>query len=47
MKLGIRYAEHPGDVKNYDARTLRDRFLRETVFAGAEEFQDGYADGTC
>jgi 4-deoxy-L-threo-5-hexosulose-uronate ketol-isomerase len=32
MKLEIRYAEHPGDAKNYDTKTLRDHYLFEKVF---------------
>jgi 4-deoxy-L-threo-5-hexosulose-uronate ketol-isomerase len=32
MKLTIRYAEHPDDVKHYDTKTLRDHFLFEKVF---------------
>ncbi|MDR0388223.1 MAG: 5-dehydro-4-deoxy-D-glucuronate isomerase [Treponema sp.] len=32
MKLEIRYAEHPDDVKRYDTQTLRDHFLFEKVF---------------
>jgi 4-deoxy-L-threo-5-hexosulose-uronate ketol-isomerase len=32
MKLEIRYAEHPEDVKRYDTKTLRDHFLFEKVF---------------
>jgi 4-deoxy-L-threo-5-hexosulose-uronate ketol-isomerase len=32
MKLEIRYAEHPDDVKRYDTKTLRDHFLFEKVF---------------
>jgi 4-deoxy-L-threo-5-hexosulose-uronate ketol-isomerase len=32
MKLEIRYAEHPGDAKKYDTKTLRDRYLFEKVF---------------
>ncbi|MDR0567800.1 MAG: 5-dehydro-4-deoxy-D-glucuronate isomerase [Spirochaetaceae bacterium] len=36
MKLDIRYAEHPADVKRYDTETLRDHFLFEKVFAADE-----------
>jgi 4-deoxy-L-threo-5-hexosulose-uronate ketol-isomerase len=32
MKLDIRYAEHPDDVKRYDTKQLRDHFLFENVF---------------
>jgi len=32
MKLEIRYAEHPGDVRNYGTQALRDHFLFENVF---------------
>jgi 4-deoxy-L-threo-5-hexosulose-uronate ketol-isomerase len=32
MKLAIRYAEHPLDVKQYDTKQLRDHFLFEKVF---------------
>jgi 4-deoxy-L-threo-5-hexosulose-uronate ketol-isomerase len=32
MKLEIRYAEHPGDAKKYDTKTLRDHYLFEKVF---------------
>jgi 4-deoxy-L-threo-5-hexosulose-uronate ketol-isomerase len=32
MKLDIRYAEHPEDVKLYDTGKLRDHFLFEKVF---------------
>jgi 4-deoxy-L-threo-5-hexosulose-uronate ketol-isomerase len=32
MKLEIRYAEHPDDVKRYDTKALRDHFLFENVF---------------
>jgi 4-deoxy-L-threo-5-hexosulose-uronate ketol-isomerase len=32
MKLAIRYAEHPEDVKRYDTKTLRERFLFDKVF---------------
>jgi 4-deoxy-L-threo-5-hexosulose-uronate ketol-isomerase len=36
MKLEIRYAEHPGDVKRYDTETLREHFLFEKVFVEDE-----------
>ncbi|MDR0524507.1 MAG: 5-dehydro-4-deoxy-D-glucuronate isomerase [Spirochaetaceae bacterium] len=36
MKLDIRYAEHPEDVKNYDTETLRKHFLLEKVFSRDE-----------
>ena len=36
MTLEKRYAEHPGDVKNYDTKTLRERFLFENVFVKNE-----------
>jgi 4-deoxy-L-threo-5-hexosulose-uronate ketol-isomerase len=32
MKLDIRYAEHPEDMKKYDTQKMRDRFLFEQVF---------------
>jgi 4-deoxy-L-threo-5-hexosulose-uronate ketol-isomerase len=32
MKLEIRYAEHPDDMKLYDTKKMRDRFLFEKVF---------------
>jgi 4-deoxy-L-threo-5-hexosulose-uronate ketol-isomerase len=32
MKLDIRYAEHPDDVKRYDTKTLREHFLFDKVF---------------
>jgi 4-deoxy-L-threo-5-hexosulose-uronate ketol-isomerase len=32
MKLDIRYAEHPDDMKGYDTKTLRDHFLFDKVF---------------
>ncbi|MDR2738904.1 MAG: hypothetical protein LBB68_03625 [Treponema sp.] len=32
MKLEIRYAEHPGDVKQYGTEELRNHFLCEKVF---------------
>jgi 4-deoxy-L-threo-5-hexosulose-uronate ketol-isomerase len=36
MKLDIRYAEHPGDVKRYDTEELRKHFLMEKVFVKDE-----------
>jgi 4-deoxy-L-threo-5-hexosulose-uronate ketol-isomerase len=32
MKLDIRYADHPEEVRHYDTRTLRERFLFDKVF---------------
>ena len=32
MKMEIRYAEHPKDMRSYDTKTLRERFLFENVF---------------
>lgn len=32
MKIELRYAAHPDDVKNYDTRKLRNEFLIEKVF---------------
>jgi len=32
MKMEIRYAEHPDDIKRYDTKALRDHFLFENVF---------------
>jgi 4-deoxy-L-threo-5-hexosulose-uronate ketol-isomerase len=32
MKLEIRYAEHPGDARHYDTKTMREHFLFENVF---------------
>ncbi|MDR2079162.1 MAG: hypothetical protein LBP74_05525 [Treponema sp.] len=32
MKLEIRYAEHPSDVKQYGTKELRNHFLCEKVF---------------
>jgi len=32
MKLDIRYAEHPDDMKGYGTQTMRERFLLENVF---------------
>jgi 4-deoxy-L-threo-5-hexosulose-uronate ketol-isomerase len=36
MKLEIRYAEHPDDVRRYDTKTLREHFLFEKVFVKDE-----------
>ena len=36
MKLTMRYAEHPDDVKHYDTKTLREHFLLEKVFISDE-----------
>ncbi|MBP2301026.1 5-dehydro-4-deoxy-D-glucuronate isomerase [Azospirillum picis] len=32
MKIDVRYASHPDDLRGYDTRTLRDRFLVDTLF---------------
>ncbi|HOI84529.1 MAG TPA: 5-dehydro-4-deoxy-D-glucuronate isomerase [Acholeplasmataceae bacterium] len=32
MKLSIRYNNHPEDSKNYDTKTLRERYLIDTIF---------------
>ena len=32
MKLEIRYAEHPDDMRQYDTKTMREHFLFENVF---------------
>lgn len=32
MKISIRYASHPDDVKNYDTKRLREEFLLENIF---------------
>jgi 4-deoxy-L-threo-5-hexosulose-uronate ketol-isomerase len=32
MKLAIRYAEHPDDMKNYNTQKLREHFLFDKVF---------------
>lgn len=32
MKVELRYAAHPGDVKNYDTEKLRKEFLVENIF---------------
>ncbi|PKK92940.1 MAG: 5-dehydro-4-deoxy-D-glucuronate isomerase [Tenericutes bacterium HGW-Tenericutes-6] len=32
MKLDIRYNNHPQDSKNYDTKTLRERYLIEKIF---------------
>ncbi len=36
MKLSIRYNNHPEDSKHYDTKTLRERYLIETVFEADE-----------
>jgi 4-deoxy-L-threo-5-hexosulose-uronate ketol-isomerase len=36
MKLEIRYAAHPEDVKNYDTKKLRKEFLIENIFVPDE-----------
>ncbi|MDR1126593.1 MAG: 5-dehydro-4-deoxy-D-glucuronate isomerase [Treponema sp.] len=36
MKLDIRYAEHPEEVRRYDTKKLRERFLFEEVFVKDE-----------
>ncbi|MDR0601538.1 MAG: 5-dehydro-4-deoxy-D-glucuronate isomerase [Treponema sp.] len=36
MRLEIRYAEHPDDVKHYDTETLREHFLFKKVFVEDE-----------
>jgi 4-deoxy-L-threo-5-hexosulose-uronate ketol-isomerase len=36
MKLELRYAAHPDDVKNYDTEKLRKEFLFEKVFVADE-----------
>ena len=36
MKLDIRYAHHPEDMKHYDTETLRRHFLVETIFVTGE-----------
>jgi 4-deoxy-L-threo-5-hexosulose-uronate ketol-isomerase len=36
MKLETRYAEHPGDVRGYDTKALREHFLFENVFVKNE-----------
>ena len=41
MKLEIRYAEHPNDMKGYDTQTMRDHFLFEQVFI-EDEINLGY-----
>lgn len=32
MKLSIRYTNHPEDSKHYDTKTLRERYLIDTIF---------------
>jgi 4-deoxy-L-threo-5-hexosulose-uronate ketol-isomerase len=41
MKLDVRYAEHPGDMKGYDTQTMRAHFLFEQVFI-EDEISLGY-----
>ncbi|MDR0455343.1 MAG: 5-dehydro-4-deoxy-D-glucuronate isomerase [Treponema sp.] len=41
MKLDIRHAEHPDDMKGYDTQTMRNHFLMETVFV-EDEINLGY-----
>jgi 4-deoxy-L-threo-5-hexosulose-uronate ketol-isomerase len=36
MKVKLRYAAHPGDVKNYDTAKLRNEFLIENIFVPDE-----------
>ena len=36
MKIDLRYAAHPSDVKNYDTNKLRKEFLIESVFLADE-----------
>lgn len=36
MKVDVRHAAHPGDVKRYDTETLREHFLVESVFETGE-----------
>jgi 4-deoxy-L-threo-5-hexosulose-uronate ketol-isomerase len=36
MKTELRYAAHPGDVKNYDTARLRNEFLIENIFVADE-----------
>ncbi len=36
MKFDIRYANHPDDSKNYDTKTLREKYLIEKLFEGDE-----------
>lgn len=36
MKTELRYAAHPGDVKNYDTARLRHEFLIENIFVADE-----------
>jgi 4-deoxy-L-threo-5-hexosulose-uronate ketol-isomerase len=36
MKIELRYAGHPNDVKNYDTEKLRKEFLVEKVFTPDE-----------
>lgn len=32
MKIDVRYNNHPADSKNYDTKTLRERYLIESIF---------------
>ena len=36
MKFDIRYANHPDDSKNYDTKTLREKYLIEKLFEADE-----------
>jgi len=36
MKVELRYAHHPGDVKSYDTARIRNEFLIETLFLPGE-----------
>jgi 4-deoxy-L-threo-5-hexosulose-uronate ketol-isomerase len=36
MKMELRYASHPSDVKHYDTKRLRDEFLIEKIFVPGE-----------
>ena len=36
MKVSFQKACHPDDVKHYDTKTLRDRFVMETVMKADE-----------
>jgi len=36
MKLDIRYAQHPSDIKGYDTQTMRKHFLLENIFTEDE-----------
>ena len=41
MKLNIRYAEHPDDMRGYNTQTMRDHFLFDPVFI-EDEINLGY-----